>query len=221
MNFTPSCPGDAPIREAGASAFGVSSGDDAMIRLSILRHGKAEPDSDSGLDEDRPLREKGERQARFMAEFYASHSEHAPGVILHSGLGRARQTAGPIAEALGVTLRQSAGLCPEDPPSSVLDLVALAARAKPGPRSIMIVGHNPQLGSVIGILTSGICGEDALLRTGECFILDVNLNQPIGSARLIERVRMPSDKADVGPTGLSAGANDVGRAMGSSPAVRR
>jgi len=198
----------------------VPSGDEAMIRLSIVRHGKAEPDSDTGLDHDRPLRDKGERQVRYLTTYFGTHSDHVPGLILHSGLVRARKTAEPIASALGVELRQADGLCPEDPPSAALDLVTRIARGKPVQRSIMIVGHNPQLGSLIGILTSGICGEDALLRTGEGFILDINLNQPIGSARLVDRVRMPGEHQEVVDTGRKVRRDSTGKTLGAGFGVR-
>lgn len=116
-----------------------------MDRLILLRHGKAEPDSDSGDDFDRRLAPRGARESAEMGLRLAEMG-FAPQVALVSPAARARgtweaaQPAFPQAEtrfedelyhADSETIRRAAG-------------TALGNSA-----TVMVVGHNPGLQELI------------------------------------------------------------------------
>ncbi len=73
-------------------------------------------------------------------------------VILVSPLLRSRQTAEPVAEACGFErpLSETRALAPNADPAEVLRELA---RLKPG--AALLVGHQPHLGRLCGLLVSG------------------------------------------------------------------
>jgi phosphohistidine phosphatase len=113
----------------------------------LLRHGEAAPGVD---DAARPLTERGrrevERTVRHLARAGAPVAQ-----VRHSGLLRARQTA-EIAAAL---LRPEGGVAedpalgPDVPPGE------LAAALEASDRPLLLVGHLPLLGRLVGVLTAG------------------------------------------------------------------
>ncbi|MCB9845181.1 MAG: histidine phosphatase family protein [Phycisphaeraceae bacterium] len=141
------------------------------MRLFVIRHGKARKDSDSGLDEDRDLTPRGERQAAYLASILARHPS-APRTVISSPAVRARRTAEPIADALGVELRLDDALRVDEPPSPVLDLIA------DEPNSIALVGHLPQLGRLLAILLDGSSTGERELRTGMCVEIEIGDSGP-------------------------------------------
>lgn len=112
-----------------------------MDRLILLRHGKAEPDSDSGEDFDRRLASRGARESAEMAAQLADMG-FRPDVTLVSPAARTRGTweaacvAFPAAET-----RFDPDLYHAD--SGTIRRVAEAAGEACG--TVMIVGHNPGL----------------------------------------------------------------------------
>src|SRR5215510_8957208 len=88
------------------------------MRLYVLRHGKAERDSDSGRDEDRPLAERGKAQCQGLADLFTKKDpprqlRPPPTVILSSPAARADSTARIIAAALGLSvMHEKSGLWP-------------------------------------------------------------------------------------------------------------
>ncbi len=156
------------------------------MRVYVVRHGKAEVDSDSGHDEDRCLKSRGERQARFLGTQFAT-ATHPPEMILSSGLTRAEQTAQLMDEELGCGVVHEARL--ETGHAASAHLSAILDRAgEVG--SIAVVGHNPTLCELIGVLAKGLGGSDASLRTGEAVVLEIDPEQPIGTAKVIATLRM-------------------------------
>ncbi len=117
----------------------------------VLRHAEAEDVSPSGRDQDRRLTEDGRRRMRAVAKAIARLD---PGydAILVSPLVRARQTAEPVAEACGFrkSLSETKALLPNAAPAEVLHELA---RLKPG--TALLVGHQPHLGRLLGLLLSG------------------------------------------------------------------
>jgi phosphohistidine phosphatase SixA len=74
--------------------------------LSILRHGKAEPQSHSGRDADRRLTPLGRAQAAYIGGLFAlREAPHTspPRIVISSDAVRARQTAELVATALART----------------------------------------------------------------------------------------------------------------------
>ncbi len=117
--------------------------------LYLVQHGASKGEAE---DPARPLTEEGARTAQRMAAHLAGVGMRLD-VIEHSDKLRARQTA----EILAVRLqpangtRQVAGLAPND------DTAPLRARLQQETRSLMLVGHLPQLSRLASLLL----GRDA------------------------------------------------------------
>ena len=112
-----------------------------MDRLILFRHGKAENESSSGEDFDRPLAKRGRRESAEMAESL-SRLGLTPDLVLVSPSARTRETweaaesAFPEAET-----RLEPELYHAD--AGAIRRVAEAAGAER--RAVMVVGHNPGL----------------------------------------------------------------------------
>lgn len=121
------------------------------MHLHLLRHAEAEERSLTGRDADRWLTPDGEKRMKRVAKGIAGI---APGyeAILVSPLLRARQTAKPVAAALGFTrdLLETRSLVPGADPEDVLHEVA-RLRAT----SVLLVGHEPHLGRLFARLLTG------------------------------------------------------------------
>jgi len=117
----------------------------------ILRHAVAEDRSDSGRDADRALTDEGARRARDVGRGLAAL---APGIarIVTSPYRRARQTADAAAAALDLegALSESSALEPERDPEEILREVSAS-----GHDDVLVVGHQPHLGALLGLLVAG------------------------------------------------------------------
>lgn len=121
-----------------------------MQQLFIVRHGIAVPSGTPGLpDDERPLTAKGERRVGQVARGL-QRLDAAPDRIVTSPLPRARRTAEILAEVLGITgaLEVADVLRAGSPSSAIRDW--LGSRDEP---TLMIVGHNPALSFLVGLLT--------------------------------------------------------------------
>lgn len=157
------------------------------MQFIIVRHGKAEADSPTGRDEDRRLKKRGQRQARYLGEQFA---DNRPAAIICSPHERAIATANIIRDILDTQLQTDRRLELGSQPSDALDLIAEAARHF-GDGPLMLVGHNPQLGQLLWVLTRGTPAEESDLRTGEAAILNLDPTNPVGRSTLIDRLRLP------------------------------
>ncbi len=121
------------------------------MEIWLLRHASAEDRSSSGRDADRTLTEDGHRRAREVARGLAA-LEPGIGLVLTSPFARARQTAEPVARALKLSgrLRETAALEPDRDPEEVLGEVR-----SEGIESVLLVGHEPHLGALLGRLVFG------------------------------------------------------------------
>jgi phosphohistidine phosphatase len=130
------------------------------MELWLLRHAAAEDRSESGQDADRTLTEDGHKRARDVARGLA---ELEPGIqlVLTSPYARARQTAEPAARALRLAgkLRETQALEPSSDPQEILDEIR-AEKAE----SILLVGHEPHLGALLGRLVAGRPGLEIPMR---------------------------------------------------------
>ncbi|MGE3108172.1 MAG: histidine phosphatase family protein [Phycisphaerales bacterium] len=172
--------------------------------LYIVRHGKAEDAGSYLRDEDRPLTARGIEQARYLGE-QISGGAHAPELIVSSGFSRAVATARVIHQAVRSRFELAASLECDHPVSEAVDLIERCATGGPGKpgitgttrgaravRSMMVVGHNPQLGELCTILTQGLAASDVMLRTGEAVCLEVEPGDLIGTGRQVARLRLES-----------------------------
>ena len=122
--------------------------------LILWRHAHAEvhPKGDAGLQGDeldlkRRLTDKGERQAKRMANWLDRHLP-ANTLILVSPARRAQDTA----KALGRPFKTLAALAPGAMPEALLACAQWPQAKTP----VMLVGHQPTLGMVVGnVLSQG------------------------------------------------------------------
>jgi phosphohistidine phosphatase len=120
------------------------------MELWLLRHAVAHDSSRSGRDDDRALTAEGTARAATVARGLALLAPTIE-VVLSSPYRRARQTAEAAARALGVEgVVESSALEPGRAPSEVVRQLS----ASPWKR-VLLVGHEPLLGSIIGLVVFG------------------------------------------------------------------
>lgn len=115
------------------------------MRLLIIRHGIAEDASPDQPDAKRKLTAEGLERTREAARGLASFAE-SPELVLTSPKARAKATAEIFAAPWGVAVEVAEPLA--DGP--VEDIEKLIARRRQ--RSLMLVGHEPTLGILVGSL---------------------------------------------------------------------
>jgi phosphohistidine phosphatase len=150
----------------------------------LVRHGKAGHDAPS--DRQRVLTSRGQRQAGFLGDQLAS-LEDGPQIILTSDYPRAFETASIIATALGLEPTVDDRLICGAPASHAVDLIK-----EYGARGLWpcLVGHNPQLSILAGLLLHGPGGGGVGLRTGELVALSFDGEEPLGQCRLETQLRL-------------------------------
>ncbi len=157
------------------------------MRLYLIRHGKAERQSDDGLDESRRLTKRGKRQAVWLAERLCRGT--IPGRILSSPAARALETAELIAGRLGleVGIEEQIGLGAG--PSGVIDLISTLAPTD----VVALVGHNPTMSVAASLMLYGAGGTGGLeLRTGQAAALEIpDPGAALGGGSLVDLLRMP------------------------------
>lgn len=152
----------------------------AHERLILLRHAQAgDAAGFAGADRDRPLTAGGEASAQAIARALAGCLS-PPTLLVSSPYLRARQTAGPLAEALGVPLREKKWLAPGQ--LAGLELEALAGRL-PADGRLVIVGHEPDLSTLAGRLL-GLTSGASPVRLGKGDALGLEGALP-GQMRLV------------------------------------
>jgi len=114
--------------------------------LILWRHADAHESSEEGLDLDRSLSSKGERQAARIAA-WLNQQLPATAKVLVSPARRAQQTAA----ALDRKLRTVADLAPEASVEALLHSVRWPDSREP----VVVVGHQPTLGLAAAYLISG------------------------------------------------------------------
>jgi phosphohistidine phosphatase len=117
--------------------------------LILWRHAQAEELSARGIDLDRALTAKGERQAQRMAQWLDQRLPTGTRVLV-SPAKRAQQTAAALV-ALGRKTKTVDALGPD---SSAANILA-AAQWPEGRQPVVIVGHQPTLGEVAAWVMMG------------------------------------------------------------------
>ena len=151
----------------------------------VIRHGKAEDQSESGLDRDRALRKKGRRQSEWLGEWISGGAE-LPAMVLASPYVRAQQTGEAIWRRLGMEAQTDDRLGAERSLSDVIDVL----RDARGVGCVALVGHNPNCARLVSALCRGLTAMPGGHRTGELAHVRVDGDGLIGDGTLIERVRM-------------------------------
>ena len=119
------------------------------MKLFLARHGHAFADQD---DAPRALSARGREVTSRVAAFLRTSAALAVvRAVWHSPLRRSRETAELLVKELGLDapLIETPGLLPEDDP------VAVADRLEQTDEAVLIVGHEPQLGTLATLLVRG------------------------------------------------------------------
>ena len=119
-----------------------------MARLYILRHGKTELVSSTGLDFDRDLVHRGERNSSQIGKMINDHFPK-PGLIIFSPANRTRQTTNLVqAEIPNVESIEDQRIYNADP-ETLFDVITDHGFDH---ETVMLVGHNPGLILLIHML---------------------------------------------------------------------
>ncbi len=145
-----------------------------MRRLYLLRHAKSDWSDETLEDFDRPLSERGRRDALLIGAYLAAQKA-APGLVLCSPARRTVQTwdfiRGALETAPRFALREGLYLATQ---GGIIAAVRAAAEAE---TSIMVIGHNP--GMHAAALTLAAAGESRLVRR-------LRLRFPTGALAVID-----------------------------------
>ena len=134
------------------------------MELYFLRHGRGVPRAEwSDADEARPLTEAAAVEMAH-ATWTLGRLGVCPDVLLTSPLERAQQTAGIVASGLGLEDRLRTERCLGKGFGMKQLRRLLRSHSRAG--SIMLVGHNPEFGTIIHKLTGGhvMLGKGGLAR---------------------------------------------------------
>lgn len=148
--------------------------------LHVLRHAEAEEVSPSGRDADRRLTDDGRRRMKAIAKAIAK-LDAGYDAILVSPLVRSRQTAEPVAEACGFrkALVETRALLPNADPVEVLNEVARGKAA-----SVLVVGHQPHLGRLLGLLLTGRADLEVPMKKAALAAFETGADPSLGRAEL-------------------------------------
>lgn len=114
----------------------------------VLRHGEAEEQETGLADRDRRLTAKGKRDLKDVLKV-ARKADVAPELILSSPLRRAQETAAIAAEVLGCKqVVETRNLLPGASPEQIWNEIGSDYKLD----RILLAGHQPHLGSLIGLL---------------------------------------------------------------------
>lgn len=124
---------------------------DAMKNLLLMRHAKSSWDEPGSTDRDRPLNERGKRDAPMMGAVLREKGLQ-PDLIICSPALRARKTAKLIAKAVGypedaIRMEESIYL------HGVGGLMDLVTSFPDAVQQIYLIGHNPDLTDLVNRLT--------------------------------------------------------------------
>jgi phosphohistidine phosphatase len=136
------------------------------MMLFLLRHADAEDFASS--DFDRALTAKGLEQSAKVGKF-CSRNGLRPGLILSSPVVRAIQTAGIVGEALDMEPVVEPSLACGMAPSTLLRVLAAHTRLD----SVMVVGHEPDLGNAASNLIGLADPCSILVRKASLTAIDI------------------------------------------------
>ena len=118
--------------------------------LLLLRHAKSSWKDESLSDFDRPLNERGKKAAQAIGR-YIKKQKIMPDLVLSSPAVRARETTGIITTSAKLTteIRYDQRIYEADS----LRLVHILSQIEDNFCSVLLVGHNPGIEELLGLLT--------------------------------------------------------------------
>src|SRR5512135_2038430 len=118
------------------------------MEIFVLRHGEAEETVKGLADRDRKLTARGKQDLKAVLKL-ARRAEVAPDLILTSPLRRAQETAAIAAEVLdSKRVVETRNLLPGASPELIWKEIGSDHQVE----KILLAGHQPHLGSLIGLL---------------------------------------------------------------------
>jgi phosphohistidine phosphatase len=155
-----------------------------MIELYFLRHAHAgDPEGWKGPDDDRPLSDKGERQAERLGRFLASVG-FQPDAILTSPKLRAARTAKVVAEHLGLQIAADPRLGVALGIEELEDMLRDAG----DPARPVVVGHDPDFSELVALLSGA-----ARLPMRKGALARIDIERPLEAGRGTLRWLVPPD----------------------------
>lgn len=134
-----------------------------MRQIFLLRHAKSSWDDPALNDFDRPLNNRGRRNARALAAHFRRANIH-PSVILCSAARRTRETYDILSPSLeGIPISFEAELYE----AAKHDLLERLRRLHDNLASVLLIGHNPGLERLASALSGGQGKATALARLAE------------------------------------------------------
>lgn len=133
-----------------------------MRYLTLLRHGKSDWGTGEENDFDRPLKERGRKDAPLLGRFLAGMGI-VPDLVVSSPAARARQTAELLASAMGYSaeLRWE----PSIYAASAGELMSVLRHLPDAAGHALLVGHNPGFEDLIArLIGADVYGMAAGLR---------------------------------------------------------
>jgi len=149
-----------------------------MKHLYLLRHGKpVDWNQFSGSDDEIPLSQEGrtllEEEANGMRKLGVE-----PHIILSSPLTRARQTAAIVAKCLNNASPQKSKIeiktCDQLVPGHTVNELIRAISKYEKETALLLVGHQPLLGSLAGILITGHPHKHFEFKKGSFCLIEVD-----------------------------------------------
>lgn len=127
-----------------------------MKQILLLRHAKSSWDDSSLKDFERPLAERGQKDAPRMGKFLKK-IEYLPGRIISSPAQRAKETTHLFTEAAGIG-SDAISLDESLYYGSYADYFEAIRNAPDNISRLMLVGHNPKMEDIAGAL----CGDASI-----------------------------------------------------------
>lgn len=144
------------------------------MQLYFLRHGRAvASDMWRGAEPERPLTDEGRDELRQVARGLKRIGV-APDAICTSPFTRAKETAEIVGAALSVVVTPAAELAPGCNLDRLTTMLA-AALAAGEPKGILIVGHEPDLSTLVGELIGRDGPAQVEMKKASCARVDISL----------------------------------------------
>lgn len=144
-----------------------------MLTLYLVRHAKSSWSHPGLRDHDRPLNDRGLRDAPRMAQLLVEHQGAKPDLMVSSTAKRALSTAIYFAEAFGldVTEIQREPRIYEAYPE---DIVRLLSEMPDSAKTVMFFGHNPTFTSFANLFA----GDDLIENVPTCGVVKIVSSAP-------------------------------------------
>lgn len=151
--------------------------------LTLMRHAKSSWDDASLADHDRPLNDRGERDAPEMGQRLKSRGIR-PSLLLASTARRTTETARAVAKAIGFPIEfihRERELYLASP----REIMAVVCEQDPTFRHVLVIGHNPGISDLANALSDDLPGD---MPTAAMITLEAAVDDWHGFAHAARRV---------------------------------